>query len=389
MKEKILNDRFKLQQVYNKHFLMYLDGKLIGENFNEEYGYNSYSSEKNHRVFCNFSEISNLSINKLPSEIEFVFVDFIDDKVDCKDAQINDIITFDDIECKNNKVFLNFFFKIDFRELLEEKINPILLFEKLRHSFNGIKYFNTKTYNDSDDLIRYLNVNYEVNSEESLSDISSQVINKLLIILENSIISLNDHNDHEFNAIFNLPKEYQSILKPYLQYFEEFLNDLCIESDVNIQRIGEDTILSVEPKNKDEALEKIADALKAYLCAPVMVESVSLEQTLQMQTELSKLYAQCKNLESQMIYKEITLKEQNKQLELNDNIINESKRVLVDTGVDTNIITQSNTILLESLKLIKIKNKETDKKTFLGSIKAKINVPEIFNGSLELKRDKY
>ena len=195
-------------------------------------------------------------------------------------------------------------------------------------------------------------------------------------------------NEKEFEAIFNFPKQYQSILKPYLLYFEEFLNDLCIETDVSIKTIGLDTILSVEPKNKDEALEKIADALKAYLCAPIVAESVNIEQSLQMQTRLTKLYAQCKNLESKMMYKELSLKELGQKIELKDTIINESKRVLVEAGIDTNIITQNNTMLLESLQSIKINNKEVKKKTFLNSIKAKINIPEIFSGSLEIKRDK-
>ena len=113
-----------------------------------------------------------------------------------------------------------------------------------------------------------------------------------------------------------------------------------------------------------------------------------MEESLQMQISLTKLYAQCKNLESQMMYKEISLREQNQQIELKDNIINESKRVLVESGVDTNIITQNNIMLLESLKYINIKDKKIEKKPFVNSIKGAFKIPLLFKGNFEINRNK-
>jgi len=209
------------------------------------------------------------------------------------------------------------------------------------------------------------------------------------IKIEESLPFRKVFKSNNFEATFNLPKEYQSILKPYLQYFEEFLNDLCIESNVSIQKLGEDTILSIEPKNKDEALEKIADALKAYLCAPVLANGVSLDESLQMKTSLAKLYAQCKNLESQVMYKELSIQELGKQIQLRDETINESKRVLIELGVDSKIITQNNIMLLDSLKEIKINGKLTEKKTFFNSIKASVKIPLIFSVGIEVTKKEY
>ncbi len=386
MKEKILNNRFKLHYVDDEHFLMYLDDKILSKEYELEYGFTSYYENDLIRTHCNLSDIGNLRFSDIPEDIIFSFVSNHGGDIDDREADLTSNITLAKMTRENTSLLFEFWVSFNLLEYKGEK-NPIKFIDEFLNLMKSNEII--ELYNTIEDTYKSIGFIYKFNVENkniSLQNISSKIIRQVLSQFDKCEQQFSSHN---FKAIFNLSEQYQSILKPYLQYFEEFLNDLCIESDVNVQRVGEDTILSVEPKNKDEALEKIADALKAYLCAPVMVESVSLEQTLQMQTELSKLYAQCKNLESQMIYKEITLKEQNKQLELNDNIINESKRVLVDAGVDTNIITQSNTILLESLKSIKIKNKETDKKTFLSSIKAKINVPEIFNGSLELKRDKY
>jgi len=252
-----------------------------------------------------------------------------------------------------------------------EKVSQIHIF--------GMQYVNKiKILSNASEIVKLAGLNSSYSAE----------VSKGMKIEESLPFKIN-FKSNDFEARFNFPKEYQSILKPYLQYFEEFLNDLCIATDVNIQRLGNDTILSVIPENKNEALEKIADALKIYLCAPVVASNVSVEESLQMQTVATKLYAQCKNLESQMMYKEISIREQNQQIEIKDNIINESKRILVEAGVDTNIITHNNTMLLESLKSININNTEIGNKTFLNSIKASIKIPAIFSGSLELERKEF
>ena len=246
-----------------------------------------------------------------------------------------------------------------------EKVSQIHIF--------GMKYaFEIKELSNASEIVKLAKLNHSYATE----------VSKGMKIKES--LAVNDN----FEAVFNFPKEYQSILKPYLQYFEEFLNDIFIETDVNIQSIGEDTILSVNPKNKDEALEKIADALKVYLCAPVVSDSVSVEESLHMELAFTKLHAQCKNLESQMIYKELSLKQLNEKLEIQNNIINESKRVLIDAGVETSIITQNNIMLLESLKSININNVRTDKNIFFSSLKASFKIPKMFSGSFKLERKK-
>lgn len=177
----------------------------------------------------------------------------------------------------------------------------------------------------------------------------------------------------------------------YMLYFEEFLNDLCIQTDVNVRKDGMDTILSVNPKNKDEALEKIANALKIYLTSPVWINSVpniSLEEKMNMETALKKLHAECMHLDSQLTYKSLMIQEQSKKLDLKGKIIDETKRLLVEAGIDTNIITKQNTVLLESLKSIKINGKETKKKTFLNSLKLSLKNGVIGEASFEIGRDK-
>ena len=65
-----------------------------------------------------------------------------------------------------------------------------------------------------------------------------------------------------FEAIIERPEHCHSRVKPYLQYFEQLLQDLCIETNVEIHRKGRETILSIEPKDEEKALDKISEALQ-------------------------------------------------------------------------------------------------------------------------------
>lgn len=370
----------------------------LGRDFINAYGYNFYISGTEYKskfklnTLCKFSEIGKLYPQSLISNINYTLYDEFSSLVDDSDIDINENFSFPRLFISDKKLTFEFWFSI-YLENYKDKDNPLLRFDKFYNSLKLLEYI-TNLDKHIEDALR-IDFNYEIKDiNRPLIEIFNQVKEELIEIYEKSISI--SKNDVQFETIFNLPKGYQSVLKPYLLYFEEFLNDLCIESDVNIQKTGENTILSVEPKNKDEALEKIAEALKAYLCAPVIAEGVSMEESLQMKTALTKLYAQCKNLESQMMYKELTLKEQNNQLVSyqkkeveSEDIINESKRLLVEAGVDTSIITQKNTILLDSLKSIKINNKEIKRDTFFSSIKSSIKIPMLFKADIELKRTEY
>ncbi|MDD5052535.1 MAG: DUF6166 domain-containing protein [Sulfuricurvum sp.] len=378
----VLTSRFKLIENNDEH-LMYLDNKKLGQHLKFSDEYNTEIDEKGTRVYCNFSEISFLKIRDLPSHIIFEFVDPVDLNID--EARITECLTLFSLVNLDGVLAITFWFNFPLIEYDGIK-NPKLLvnqfLDDLYNNFNTLQIKN----NQIDDGSSYVDFSLTVQNDQfQLQHILDQIIQIILQTYEKNF----NTNHNFFEARFNFPEEYQGILKPYMLYFEEFLNDLCIETDVSIRREGLDAILSVEPKNKGEALEKIADALKAYLCAPVIADGISIDESLQMQTALTKLYAQCKHLESQIMYKDISLREQNQLIELKDNIINESTRILIEVGVNPNIITQKNTILLDSLKSITFKNKTSDKKTFFSSIKSSIEVPKIFSWSLELKRKEF
>lgn len=366
-------------------YILYLDGKILGKQYLKHYGYNTViDKEEMLTVYCDISELDSLHLSEIPNNIDFSFIDLIHSYLPDDSTFIHPEFRLANMKRENNNLLFEFWFNLNIVEYQGDK-NPIKLVDDYYSYLLTLNHI-ICDYNDFESELKLVGFKYCVNIENKITNIKSikeMIIKEVLFSYEKSI---RNDIDNTFESKFNFPKEYQSILKPYLLYFEEFLHDLCIETDVNIQVVGEETILSVVPKDKDEALDKIADALKAYLCAPIMSNGVSMEQSLQMQTTLTKLYSQCKHLESQMMLKELTLKEQNKQIELKDNIINESKRVLIDSGVESNIITQNNTLFLESLKSLRIDGREVEKKPFISSIKGSLKCIGLFSTSLEIDR---
>lgn len=373
-----LPPRFKIIENF-----MYLDNKKLGEGYKIIDGYNDEFELDTITTYCNFSEIAHLYINELPISI-FQFNNIFGDS---KEFNITDNLILACILNSDSELAIKYWFKIEFMDYLEsETISSIVT---VKDFISKLKLNNFEvTSNIMGDTTRVLEFSYYIqDTENNLNTIVQNVTDKVLNLFEE--VSNNTQTHSSFEAIFNFPEQYQSVLKPYILYFEEFLNDLCIETDVNIRKEGLDTILSVEPKNKDEALEKISEALKVYLSAPILVKDISLEERLNMQMAVKKLYAECLHLDSQLTLKALMLDEQNKKVELQTDIINETKRILVEAGVKEDVMTSNNTMLLNSLKSIKINNKEMKRATFINSIKGSLKIPLLFEAKFEVGKDKY
>jgi hypothetical protein len=69
-------------------------------------------------------------------------------------------------------------------------------------------------------------------------------------------------------SIFDFPESIKTPCQQYLMYFAQFLKDLGIEAGSEIKEENSSTIFKVTPSNKNEALDKIKEALNAYINAP-------------------------------------------------------------------------------------------------------------------------
>lgn len=85
-------------------------------------------------------------------------------------------------------------------------------------------------------------------------------------------------------TLFSFPKETETACKQYLVYFGQFLADIGIEADTEIKVEANNTLFKVIPKNKEESLQKIKDALAVYLDAP---SNPSFETAVQQNTDIA------------------------------------------------------------------------------------------------------
>lgn len=104
---------------------------------------------------------------------------------------------------------------------------------------------------------------------------------------------------HTVERVFTFPEEVKIPCEQYLLYFVEFLRDIGIEANANLQDIAGRILFSVTPKDKDEALDNIREALNLYLGlvgSRTAMVPVSAEQDI----EVQKLSAQLHHLHSQL-----------------------------------------------------------------------------------------
>ena len=67
---------------------------------------------------------------------------------------------------------------------------------------------------------------------------------------------------------FNFPPEFATACEQYLLYFVQFLADLGIEAQAEVQHTAAEVLFRVTPSEGREALERVREALDAYLQLP-------------------------------------------------------------------------------------------------------------------------
>lgn len=94
----------------------------------------------------------------------------------------------------------------------------------------------------------------------------SEIVHEIVIETENALTT--QVVTDAFVTRFSFPSNIKTACEQYLLYFVQFLSDLGIEAKANLNNQAPDVLFSVTPKNKDQALSTIQDALTAYLSIP-------------------------------------------------------------------------------------------------------------------------
>ncbi|AWB68441.1 hypothetical protein C2869_19410 [Saccharobesus litoralis] len=157
-----------------------------------------------------------------------------------------------------------------------------------------------------------------------------QVVNAGIVTSNNAI----KERSGVFNS-FDFPNEIKAIFNQYLFYFGKFLEDLGIENNTSIESKDSQTILTVEPKDEADALHKINSALATYLSLPSsdLASIVIVEDSLEAQVRYQQLAATVQHLQSQLSLSKTELSLKNREIELLENNLDETKKQLPSTDI--------------------------------------------------------
>jgi hypothetical protein len=73
-------------------------------------------------------------------------------------------------------------------------------------------------------------------------------------------------------TFFEFPQTVRTACQQYLLYFVQFLSDLGIDADAELKEDAQRILFSVTPRDDSEGLERIQEALQAFLSIPISSE---------------------------------------------------------------------------------------------------------------------
>jgi len=270
---------FKIK-IDNQKAYIYFDGNEVGELCGHSEGYfalkydldnsnellNIDSFEKKDlsciSVLTEFEKF-NYKVDNIPSEIQSIYFEepFI------RNPNIPELV-YDEIEydLSKNRLDVNFEM-IDFfnwkNTFSIQELDDEIKRQLKKSNLNVIKRREETTFED-DSILGDLLIEVDQAKNNGILQNIDRIITELNEILYRAKQSLEDGS--AFVTKFEFPSEIRTICKQYLLYFAEFLRDLGIEVTNELYDNNDGaTIFKVTPHSKDDALSKIADALKAYL----------------------------------------------------------------------------------------------------------------------------
>lgn len=131
---------------------------------------------------------------------------------------------------------------------------------------SSVKYWQE----DEDSVLNGFGVEYyPQNIENVIGEELDIILSKLNDIVGLMLKNLQESvNSDSLLTYFKFSDDTKSASMQYLIYFTQFMADLGVQIDTELKEDLDHTIFKIIPKNKDEGLEKIRDALNIYLRAP-------------------------------------------------------------------------------------------------------------------------
>ena len=122
---------------------------------------------------------------------------------------------------------------------------------------------------------------------------------------------------------FNFPKEVKTACEQYLMYFGQFLQDIGVETLTKISEGVEETVFSVIPTDKSQALNRIREALAIYLNLPTIIDYGSSFGIME-SIEIQRMQANVQYMQGQMLLARATIQQQSLTIDQQRTIIEQN-----------------------------------------------------------------
>lgn len=145
----------------------------------------------------------------------------------------------------------------------------ILQFAEAINTIIEEKNLNCQFYQEDEDFVTNgFGIQFPINTKDIMNADIEKALNLTEQILQEAKTSLIEKLDSDvLTTFFSFPESIKTACKQYLIYFAQFLMDLGIDAETEIEEKSNKTLFKVIPKNKGESLEKIKLALETYLNA--------------------------------------------------------------------------------------------------------------------------
>jgi len=131
---------------------------------------------------------------------------------------------------------------------------------------------------------------------------------------------------------FDFPETVKVPCEQYLLYFVEFLRDIGIDATADLREDAGQVLFAVTPKDKDDALDNIREALEIYLRLP-MNRNTAVVISPETSIEVQRLSAQLGFLQSQFYLASATLQQKELAIQQRDVVIQQQQNLITSGQV--------------------------------------------------------
>lgn len=208
-----------------------------------------------------WSQIENLKFTSIPNEIKL--------SVSKTKEIINAPVTYAFIhkDKSTNQYKLEIYWTIQLNHWNSTQ-NPILIQKEIIKIHQEYNKENIEILDDSDVGLIDIYFTFKHDGDETIGFALQEAKSYIESLQARAIKNISNKKPPEIIASFEFNPEIQGSCSRYLLYFVEFLRDMGIEANSELNKKGNEILFSIEPTDKEASLERIKDALAFYLAIP-------------------------------------------------------------------------------------------------------------------------